>query len=1075
MKPKIKKRTIDDEVLSFFKLIESNKKIINNLQKNNKLIKHIDLILNIKNNIELFLIENDKLLYTFKKELNELKIYENWMRCYLELFINFKKQQSSFLSKLIEIETITPINVVDEIYKCVDRDIILYFGYKKLELHINKDNKSNRCELFDIILNLLNIVKDVTKNEMKNKDITINNINVILDSLKTNIIDKKFSEFGIYNWNVIRTKVKSYILNTKPFDILNIRQQDDIELIINGISKTIKNDINNNFSKLDTYYAIKNDYERVLAKIKLSKSYKSDTEYRNNAQLILDRNINTCSIIADNITFLGIQYDGVLKSIKNIEKYENDLQKQLDILCSLNHFIFDYYQLTLLKNSDLNIKSLQTKDTCCEYLKSFTLDTKWNDICLSIRNYLYFKNIKKMSSIGEYKAIKCLLKPIIKSDKVLAEINRIVLIINKIIERGYLFIKLYALHVLESKKQIVNITDFDLISMSIRTITINDSRGSNMGDDNKELLKELDLFYDSHFKKIYGEKINAIGFSQILNFAKTHMVTAYKNNITMNYCKYVKHYIYSCIDEINKEESFKLNKTDKTKYKKELRKQSAICLTDIITGNVSGTYENMKCSEEFKEFIIKNKESIIPQNVDYSKKGIESDVENNPIRYFEKMIFMNSELEKMERKMFCCFPLRTSLVPSNIDLDTLSLITLFINKNDEDHKKQGISKILKDNISIFYEKIWNEIVKLDNKEFKWNDKYKFDHHIITDGISVTILFKHIDMNGLEIKSTKKKNNDNFKYVDKLGETENGWDEELMKNEMKKISEMYNLVLVDPGKNPDLLYMCNYAENTKDINYFKYTTKQRLHEMGTIKHRKIIQTFKKEHKIHEQEQKLGIVSSKTCDMNKFLAYIKNKKEVCENICKYYEMPFLRKMNMRSHINKLRSESKLVNNIKSIFGKDKRGIMLIYGDWSRLSQMKGVISTPCIGLKRRLLENFKILNINEFRTSCLDNISLKANKNAEVYNFKTGRVKTLHSVLVSKIPSITDGKSLTRFQNRNRNSVLNMRNIIECYKKEGIRKFEFTRNHKLDNDIESPIFNEKLGNTLTVETSTKLCNT
>ncbi len=200
---------------------------------------------------------------------------------------------------------------------------------------------------------------------------------------------------------------------------------------------------------------------------------------------------------------------------------------------------------------------------------------------------------------------------------------------------------------------------------------------------------------------------------------------------------------------------------------------------------------------------------------------------------------MNNELEKMERRMFCCFPLRTSLVPSNIDLDTLSLITLFINKNDDNEdKKQGISKILKDNISIFYEKIWSEIVDFKRKEFKWNNKYRFDHHVITDGISVTILFRHIDMNGLEIKSNKKKNNDNFKYVDKLGETENGWDEGLMKNEMKKINELYNLVLVDPGKNPDLLYMCNYAENPKDINYFKYTTKQRLHEMGTIKHRKI---------------------------------------------------------------------------------------------------------------------------------------------------------------------------------------------------------------------------------------------
>lgn len=118
---------------------------------------------------------------------------------------------------------------------------------------------------------------------------------------------------------------------------------------------------------------------------------------------------------------------------------------------------------------------------------------------------------------------------------------------------------------------------------------------------------------------------------------------------------------------------------------------------------------------------------------------------------------------------------------------------------------------------------------------------------------------------------------------------------------------------------------------------------------------------------------------------------------------------------------------------------------------------------IGLKRRLGENFKIFNIDEFRTSCLDNMTYKPNKQAKIKNPKTGMMKELHAVLVSQISENIGGKQiiLIRHQNRNRNSSLNMRNIIEGYKKNGKRIEEFTRDHKLNDESKSP-----LGSTLTI---------
>ncbi len=185
----------------------------------------------------------------------------------------------------------------------------------------------------------------------------------------------------------------------------------------------------------------------------------------------------------------------------------------------------------------------------------------------------------------------------------------------------------------------------------------------------------------------------------------------------------------------------------------------------------------------------------------------------------------------------------------------------------------------------------------------------------------------------------------------------------------------------------------------------------------------------------------------------MVYVKIKIEVNKKLKDFYEKDFIVKMKFRSYINKLRSEAKLVNNIKRLFMKGGKEVLLVYGDWSRQTQMRGCISTPCIGLKRMLAENFKIKNINEFRTSCLDRITFEKNKNA-VVKCKNGKEKELHSVLVSKISETENGKFLLRFQNRNRNAVLNMRTIFKNHLEKGERHKAFTRSKE-----ETPIEVEK----------------
>ena len=54
------------------------------------------------------------------------------------------------------------------------------------------------------------------------------------------------------------------------------------------------------------------------------------------------------------------------------------------------------------------------------------------------------------------------------------------------------------------------------------------------------------------------------------------------------------------------------------------------------------------------------------------------------------------------------------------------------------------------------------------------------------------------------------------------------------------------------------------------------------------------------------------------------------------------------------------------------KKGKKIVILHGDYSRTTQMKGCISTPNIGMKKILLSRFDIVEVNEFNTSKLYNI-------------------------------------------------------------------------------------------------------
>jgi hypothetical protein len=264
-------------------------------------------------------------------------------------------------------------------------------------------------------------------------------------------------------------------------------------------------------------------------------------------------------------------------------------------------------------------------------------------------------------------------------------------------------------------------------------------------------------------------------------------------------------------------------------------------------------------------------------------------------------------------------------------------------------------------------------------------------------------------------------------------------EDLSKENQEALKHSH-CVYVDPNKG-NLIYCID-----DDNKIFRYTRKQRLNDTQQLKCQKIIKKFKRENNLSAIETKVSKQNSKTCNFMTFMEYLKAKNNANSELFQYYEQDFIRKLKLRTYINTQRSESKLIRNLNTIYKTDERSITMIYGDCNIGKQMKHIISTPMIGLKRTIANAFPVINFDEYRTSCLDWRTEQYNNNAKVLD-KYGKTKKLHSVLVSTIPNNENTECKMCFQNRDLNSVLNIKKLTKWYLEKGERLYNYRRDIKL----------------------------
>lgn len=184
------------------------------------------------------------------------------------------------------------------------------------------------------------------------------------------------------------------------------------------------------------------------------------------------------------------------------------------------------------------------------------------------------------------------------------------------------------------------------------------------------------------------------------------------------------------------------------------------------------------------------------------------------------------------------------------------------------------------------------------------------------------------------------------------------------------------------------------------------------------------------------------NSKSANYVEFLKYVKLKLEISRYIRKPYSNLKFRKYKWYALLNRKRSETSMIREIKEKFGHDA---LIIYGDCSITHQLKNNAPTPNIGLKRMMRKHFEVLHINEYNTS---KICYKTGDVCGNMYVKKLTKRIINGIEIEKFRNVKVHSVLTYAKgeyieclNRDKNAVRNMKKIYESWMRNRTRPSKY----------------------------------
>ena len=325
-----------------------------------------------------------------------------------------------------------------------------------------------------------------------------------------------------------------------------------------------------------------------------------------------------------------------------------------------------------------------------------------------------------------YTTLKTTLHTVLKKQDHTTVINEIVSKVNYLRCHMLQFSKLYFLQLQN------NNLPFPIIDREFFQGVINSIVNCTVKARNAETIKLYESLKRFHLET-YGtlrdaneKQLNVSGLRSVVRYMITDAITDFENNIKMRHYSHLKKYI-SCLYEHQEFIAF-IKRIEKDPKK---RKQLIAIKTKYINKTLNSIHSLTQSTNVYHIDITTNSinfqlqidvTKILPKKL--FEKSLAYDIKSTPQDYFSGMLYMSAFVQKHEHKSLSVFPLKTSLIPGHVRLDTETLISVLVH----DAKSK---KLFKSSIEMYKDYIWSLFFRTDKGIFKSNT-YKFQGSIQTE-------------------------------------------------------------------------------------------------------------------------------------------------------------------------------------------------------------------------------------------------------------------------------------------------------------------------------------------------------
>ena len=314
-------------------------------------------------------------------------------------------------------------------------------------------------------------------------------------------------------------------------------------------------------------------------------------------------------------------------------------------------------------------------------------------------------------------------------------------------------------------------------------------------------------------------------------------------------------------------------------------------------------------------------------------------VVSEPIHFLPSYCRLSRRYEFHGFPQFTALPLRTTLVQSHVQIDTMILYRHILKMTRKDAERYEDD--MKD-------ELWGRVFRLEKKAFQPRAGMRFDGTVYTDGHSLTVCISHPDAKRGQKAGRKSK-------ATLQAEVR----EQYVENNLARLQLADNIVATDPNKR-DLIF----CQDTLTGTTFRYTSNQRAVETGSREFRRRRERLKRESGIDKLES--NIPTYKTMEPQGYCRYLATLAATEAGRQPFYNRDIHCKMRFNSYRNTQRTETKLVANMKERYGD---GFVVVMGDWSDAGRtMKFQTSSKTKGWRTLFRRNgIPCFLIDEFRTS------------------------------------------------------------------------------------------------------------